>query len=101
MRANQVKAEKMDKYGIVVLEVIQDRDGLYTATSPQLTGVFVAHRDLDKILDDVPNIMRLWFKRHKGEDIEVFKGPTQHSDGNQRISMVPVPVEIAAQALAR
>jgi hypothetical protein len=96
-----MKAVKMDKYGIVVLKVVQDRDGLYTATSPQLSGVFVAHRDLDKILDDVPNIMRLWFKRNKGTDIEVFKGPVHHSDGTQMISMVPVPAEIAAQALAR
>jgi hypothetical protein len=91
----------MDKYGIVVLEVTRDGDGLYTATSPQLTGVFVAHRDLNKIIDDVPNIMRLWFKRHKDVDIEVFKGPTHHSDGTQMISMVPVPAEIAARALAR
>lgn len=97
----QVKAAKMDKFGIVVLEVTQDRDGLYTATSPQLKGVFVAHRELDKIVDDVPNIVRLWFKRHKDMDIEIFKGPTHHSDGTQMISMVPVPAEIAAKALAR
>lgn len=90
----------MEQFGIVVLEITQDRDGLYTATSPQLTGVFVAHRDLDKILDDVPNIMKLWFKRHKGMDIAIFNGETKHFDGTQKIPMITVPAEIAAKALA-
>jgi hypothetical protein len=90
-----------DKLGIVVLNVLQDSDGLYTATSPQLAGVCVSHRDLDRILADVPNIMRLWFKRNKGLDIAVFRGPMVHSDHRHAIPLIPVPAEIAAQALAR
>lgn len=91
----------MDKFGIVVFEVRQAADGLYSATSSQLAGVCVAHRDIDKILEDVPNIMRLWFKRHKGMDIEVYRGPSESRDGTMSIPAIPVPVEIAAQALSR
>jgi hypothetical protein len=90
-----------DQHGIVVLKVIQDRDGLYTATSPQLAGVCVSHRDLDAILEDVPNIMRLWFKRNRGVDIEVFTGRMVQSDHTHTVLMNTVPAEIAAQALAR
>ncbi|MBR0874476.1 hypothetical protein JQ633_29255 [Bradyrhizobium tropiciagri] len=88
-------------HGIVVLQVIEDNDGLYTATSRQLAGVCVSHRDLNKILSDVPNIMRLWFKRNKGMDIEVFQGPVTQHDHTRTIPMIPVPAEIAARALAR
>lgn len=91
----------MDRYGIVVFEVRQDTDGLFTATSPDLAGVCVAHRNLDKIVEDMPNIMRLWFKRHKGIDIRAYQGPTETSAGTVKIPVIPVPAEIAAQALAR
>jgi len=43
----------------------------------------------------------MWFKRHKGIDIEVFMGPPHRSDGTHTISAIPVPAEIAAQALQR
>ena len=90
-----------DQHGIVVLKVILDKDGLYTATSPQLAGVCVSHRDLGAIFEDVPNIMRLWFKRNRGIDIEVFQGPVIQDDHSHTVLMNTVPAEIAAQALGR
>jgi len=90
-----------DKYGIVVLEIRQSADGLYTATSSDLEGVFIAHREFDKIVEDVPEVMRMWFKRNKNMDIEVFLRPPHRTDGTHTISAVPVPAEIAAQALQR
>lgn len=90
-----------DPHGIVVLKVVQDKEGLYTATSPQLAGVCVSHRDLETIMDDVPNIMRLWFKRNRGIEIEVFRGPVRQGDHSHTILMNTVPAEIAAQALGR
>jgi hypothetical protein len=95
------KGSDMSQYEIVVFEVRRDADGLYTATSPDLTGVCVAHRDFDKIVNDMPDITRLWFKRNKGIDISVYQGPTETSDNTVKIPVIPVPAEIAAQALAR
>lgn len=59
---------------VVVFKVRRDDDGLYIATSPQLSGVFVAHRDLDQIIEDMPNVIRLWFKRQKNNAVEVYQG---------------------------
>jgi hypothetical protein len=86
---------------IIVFKVRRESDGLFTATSPQLSGVFVAHRDLDRIIEDMPNIVRLWFKRHKNAIVEVFQGPSQHYDDSSSYSSMTVPAEIAAQALAQ
>ena len=91
----------MDKLEIVVFEVRQDADGLYTATSPQLAGVCVVHRDLDRIVEDMPNITSSWFQRNRGMDIRVYTGPTETSDEMTKFPVIPVPAEIAAQALAR
>jgi hypothetical protein len=90
-----------DKYGIVVFDVTEDAEGLFTATSPQLPGVCVVHRDLDRIIEDMPDIMRLWFRRNRGMEITVYKGPSKRRDRTLKISAIPVPAEIAAQALAR
>jgi len=96
-----VKGSDMNNYEIVVFEVRRDADGLYTATSQQLAGVCVAHRDVDRIVDDMSNIITLWFKRNRGVDVQVFQGPRECGDDILAIPMIPVPVEIAAQALAR
>lgn len=65
---------------VIVFKVHRDTDGLFTAISPQMSGVFVAHRDLDKIVEDMPNIIRLWFKRNRNVDIQVFHGPVEQQD---------------------
>jgi len=90
-----------DKCEIIVVEIKQDPDGLYAATSPQLAGVCVMHRDVGRIVNDIPNIIRLWFKSNRGIDIQVFSGPEQHFDDTLAIPHIPVPVEIAAQAIGR
>ena len=90
-----------DQCKVVVFEVRQDADGLYTATSPHLAGVFVAHRDLNKIVEDMPNIVQLWFKSHQNLDVEVATMPPRSYEGGTSYPIVPVPAEIAAQALAR
>jgi hypothetical protein len=67
-------------FEVIVFKVHRETDGLYTATSPQLAGVFVSHRDLDRIVGDIPNIIQLWFRRHKNVAVEVLWGRTSQLD---------------------
>ena len=62
------------QFEIVVVDLRQDDTGLYTATSRHMAGVCVVHRDRVAIIDDMPDIVRLWFKRNRGMDVEVFWG---------------------------
>jgi len=88
-----------DKSNIVVLRIALGKSGLYTATSPQLDGVFLAHRNLNAIFEDMPNVIKLWFKSHRDIDVEVFQGPVNREDGHVSMSMIPIPAKIAAEAL--
>jgi hypothetical protein len=90
-----------EKCEIVVFKVRRDADGLFTATSPDLAGLCVVHSDIERIIEDMPNIVRLWYKRHRGIDIEPFFGPRKDFDDTTSFPVFPMPAEIAAQALAR
>jgi hypothetical protein len=86
---------------VIVFRVHRETDGLYTATSPQLTGVFVSHRNLDSIVEDMPNIIRRWFRRHRNIEVEVLMGRTTQADDTTSYLIGTVPAEIADQALRR
>jgi hypothetical protein len=86
---------------IVVFQLRREADGLYTATSPSLAGVCVVHRDKEKILEDMPNIVRLWYKRNRNQDVAVFTGPEREDDDILSILASTIPAEIAAQHLGR
>jgi hypothetical protein len=86
---------------VIVFRVHRESDGLYTATSPQLAGVFVSHRNMDSIVEDMPNIIRLWFRRHRNMDVEVLMGRTTQADDSTSYFIGTVPAEIADQALRR
>lgn len=88
-------------HGIITIEVTRSESGLFTATSADLEGVFVAHRDLQAIVRDMPNIVQRWFKKRRNEDVTVFNGPVSAHDGGVRIPAIPVPAEIAAKVLSR
>jgi hypothetical protein len=85
---------------VIVFKVHRKTDGLYTAMSPQLAGVFVAHRDLDKIVEDMPNIIQLWFKRHRNLAVEVLTSRPSRVDDTISYLVGTIPAEIAAKALA-
>jgi hypothetical protein len=87
-------------YEIVIFHVTHEGD-LYTATSPQLAGVCVVHRDRDRIIEDMPNIVRLWYRRNRGLEVEPFSGTLRDIDGMSAVPMFTLPAAIAAQALAR
>jgi hypothetical protein len=87
-------------FDIVVFNVRRDADGLFTATSPHLAGVCVVHRDRDRIIEDMPNIVRLWYRKNRGVEVEPFWGTSRDFDGTSAFPMFTVPAEIAARALA-
>ena len=88
-------------YELVLFNITRDNDGLYTATSPDLSGVCVVHRDRARIVEDMPNIVRLWYRRHRGMEVEAFVGTSRGMDGQSSVPMFTIPAEIAAQQLAR
>jgi len=87
-----------EHFELVIFKVHRDVDGLYTATSPQLSGVFVAHRELGKIVGDMPNIIQLWYRRQKNLAVEVYSQTAKQEDDVS--AFVAIPAEIAAKALA-
>jgi hypothetical protein len=89
------------QFEIVVVDLRQAADGLYTATSRHLSGVCVVHRDREAIIGDMQDIVRHWYKRNRGMDVEVFWGEERKSDGTVSFPAMTVPVEVAAQALAK
>lgn len=86
---------------VAIFEIVQDHSGMYTASSSDFPGVCICHHDVDAIIDDIPNVMKLWFRRIKNMDIEVFHGAIQRTDHTSKLPVIPVPAEIAAAALAR
>jgi len=89
------------QFEIVVVDFRQDAGGLYTATSRHLAGMCVVHRDRNAIIDDMPDIVRHWYKRNRGIEVEVFWGEERQSDGAVSMPVMTIPVEVAAQALGR
>ncbi len=90
-----------DKFGIISIAVRRSETGLLTATSDELDGIYVAHRDINKIVEDMPRIIQRWFKIHRQIDVRVFVSSVEKLDDSFTIPTISVPVEIAAQALAR
>jgi len=86
---------------IISVRIEESQTGLFTATSEALPGVYVAHRDLQKILDDMPEVITRWFKNHRQQDVMVFRGPVQRRDHSLAMGAITVPAEIAAIALGR
>jgi len=86
--------------GFIRVMLEQSSTGLYIATSPDLSGVCVTHRDLQAILDDFPSIVKLWFKSNRKLDVEVFSGPIPTKKDVVWQSIV-VPAEVAARELQR
>lgn len=90
-----------ESYGIIAIQIEQSETGLFTATSGALEGVYVAHRDFRKIVEDLPLVVQRWFKVHRNQDVTVFTAPLNKAGEGTAIAAIPVPAEIAAQALAR
>lgn len=85
-----------DEIGIVRVRIERNRKGLYMATSPDITGLHVAHRDLNAILADLPNVIRLWFRRAHNVEVRVFQEAVQHADDGFDVTALTMPAHVAA-----
>ena len=90
-----------ENFEIISIAVRQSESGLLTATSDVLDGIYVVHRDISKIVEDLPRVIQRWFKIHRKIDVKVFTSSIEKLDDSFTIPTISVPVEIAAQALAR
>lgn len=45
------------------LKFEQQEDGLWFMTNGEDRTIFVCHRDIEAIISDLPEILRLWLKR--------------------------------------
>lgn len=88
-------------WNFIRINVRRHADGLFMATSPDLAGVYVAHRDLTRILDDMPEIIKLWYRKTEKREVEVFQQPIKQMDDDFSIQAISVPAEVAAAALRR
>jgi hypothetical protein len=86
---------------IITVQVRHAANGLYTATSDALEGVYMAHPDREAIIADLPAVVRRWFKRNQDIDVEVFMHEPVQTNGDFFIPAIPVPAEIAAKSLQR
>lgn len=95
---------KKTDYQIIRVKLERSDSGLFFATSPDLSGVCVSHRDIHAIHDDIPNIIKLWFKTHKNIDVQVFNEPLPDSWAQEVDSFewktIALPAEVAAAAMA-
>jgi hypothetical protein len=89
---------------IITVNVRRSQSGLFTATSDALDGVYMAHRNPEAIVADLPAVVTRWFKANKGVDVKVFMpahDAVQDDSTGFSIPTIPVPVEVAAQSLGR
>jgi len=80
---------------VVRVRVDRHKRGLFMATSPDISGIFLAHRDLNAILADIPNVIRLWFKRHHNLEVRVFQEAVWQEANTVDITALAMPPEIA------
>ena len=86
---------------IITVMVTRAASGLYTATSDELEGVYLAHPDRNVLIADLPAVVRRWFRNNHQIDVKVFMSEPELTDGDLFIPAIPVPVEIAARAIQR
>lgn len=86
---------------IVRIQMEQSETGLFKAWSEDLPGLLVTHRDLAAIKADLPNIIKIMFKRRHGLDVEVLEAmPQKCVDTSPRVfpDWVAIPAHIAHEA---
>lgn len=62
---------------IVRIQLEKDESGLIFATSGDLPGLFLAHRDLSAMKTDIPNVIRLLYQRRYNVSVEIVEANAQ------------------------
>jgi hypothetical protein len=86
---------------LIRIRIERSADGLYCATSPDLTGICLTHRNIAAIYDDMPNVIRLWYKSNRGADVEVMQAPLPAENDGFDWKSVAIPAEIAAMHVSQ
>lgn len=60
-----------DLIRIVRVTISQTASGLWTATSAQLPGMVMIHRDIKEIRADLPAAIKMIFKHREGVDFDI------------------------------
>jgi len=83
---------------IITIEIEEGTEGLLYATSPELPGMLVAERDLERLTAEIPRVIVLMF-RAKGEDVRVL--PARRPATDRTLSPTPwvaIPADIIASS---
>lgn len=78
---------------IIRIRVDQHDNGLLCASSPDLPGMVIIHRDLKAIRDDIPNVIRLMLKRAGGRDVEILAAANSEKKPKLISDWVAIPRE--------
>ncbi len=62
-----------DLVGVVTVNV-REKNGFYVASSKELLGLYIADTDKERVLADVPNVIRALLKEERGLDVQVVPG---------------------------
>ena len=89
----------VDEFGVIRVRIDRHRKGLYMASSPDIPGLHVAHRDLNAILADLPNVVRLWFKNTHKLDVRVFQEAVQHGHDGFDVTALTMTAHVADACL--
>ena len=91
--------------GILINVNFEKKDGWHIATSPELPGFILADLDIDEIIDDLPEAIRvLYSHRHNIECGVVYLKRADHvaekDEGPSPWALIPMPVINSMAAVA-
>lgn len=64
---------KMDKFGIVRINIEEKQDNCYCISSKDMPSLFLAGENLEKLLHDIPGSIELLFELNHGLKVKVGK----------------------------
>lgn len=90
---------------IINVAIAESESGLLTATSHDLPSLYVAGREMDALLEEIPSVIKALIKAQFGRDVDVYRAKSDPlTDDDEPLGRpwpwVTIPVEIAAKALA-
>jgi len=64
----------------IIIEYKKDGGGVFVATSRDVPGLLLAHRNREAVIGDIPAAIKLLFKLNRGEDVNVFPAEDKTAD---------------------
>ncbi|MEO5373826.1 MAG: hypothetical protein H7840_06040 [Alphaproteobacteria bacterium] len=79
--------------------IIEEQDGLFVATCPTLPELLVAHVDIGRLMDAIPEVIEAIYHLERGMAIEVLPADAPGAVAFHR-PWVAIPVHPSRQAVA-